>query len=145
MIKRTYTINISAHDLLIERGRYFRQRIPREQRICVQCNQVEDKEHFSYFVENIHICELHCLIIKLNLKIPVPKTNTNKCFKLFYELMNPSSAADTKLICKGLGSRMTKICPIQYIDQNASKYKSAWDIFKNNNNKFENQSLWLLL
>ena len=38
----------------------------------------------------------------------------------------------------GLGSRMTKICPIQYIDQNACKYKSAWDIFKNNNNnKFE--------
>ena len=45
---------------------------------------------------------------------------------------------------KGLGSRMTKICPIQYIDQNACKYKSAWNIFKNNNNKFENQSLWLL-
>ena len=45
---------------------------------------------------------------------------------------------------KGLGSRMTKICPIQSIDQNACKYKSAWDSFKNNNNKFENQSLWLL-
>ena len=48
------------------------------------------------------------------------------------------------IAAKGLGSRMTKICPIQYIDQNACKYKSAWDIFKNNNNKFENQSLWLL-
>ena len=49
-----------------------------------------------------------------------------------------------RIYIKGLGSRMTKICPIQYIDQNACKYKSAWDIFKNNNNKFENQSLWLL-
>ena len=47
---------------------------------------------FAYFVENIQICVLHCLN-KLNLKIPVLKTNTN-------ELINTSSAVDTKLICK---------------------------------------------
>ena len=39
---------------------------------------------------------------------------------------------------------MTKICHIQYIDENACKYKSAWEIFKNNNKKIENQSLRLL-
>ena len=42
-------IRISAHDLSTERGRYFRPRIPREQRICVQCSQVEDEEHFFLF------------------------------------------------------------------------------------------------
>ena len=35
-----------------------------------------------------------------NLKKPVLKPNTNECFQLLYELMNPSSAVDTKLICK---------------------------------------------
>ena len=38
---------------------------------------------------------------------------------------------------KGIGSWMTKFCPIKYIDENYSK-KSTWDIFKNNKNKFEN-------
>ena len=32
---------------------------------------------------------------------------------------------------------MTKFSPIYYIDENFSKYKSAWDIFKNNKHKFE--------
>ena len=60
-LKNLQKNRINAHDLLIESGRYFRPRIPREQRICVQCNQVEDEEHFySYFVENIQICVLHC-------------------------------------------------------------------------------------
>ena len=31
--------------ILFERGRYFRPRIPRDQRICKQCNRVEDEEH----------------------------------------------------------------------------------------------------
>ena len=38
------------------------------------------------------------LFNKLNLKTPVLKPNTNECFKLLYELMNPSSAVDTKRI-----------------------------------------------
>ena len=38
------------------------------------------------------------LFNKLNLKIPVLKPNTNECFKLLYELMNPSNVVDTKLI-----------------------------------------------
>ena len=90
---------ISAHDLLIERGRYFRTRIPREQRICVQCNQVEDEEHFFLFCRKYTNLRIK-LFNKLNLKIPVLKPNTNECFKLLYELMNPSSAVNTKLICK---------------------------------------------
>ena len=50
LTKELTKIRISANDLLIERGRYFRPRIPREQRICVQCNQIENEEHFPPFV-----------------------------------------------------------------------------------------------
>ena len=48
---------------------------------------------FSYFVENIHFFFLRITLFnKLNLKISVLKPNTYECFKLFYEVMNPSSA-----------------------------------------------------
>ena len=60
---------------------------------------MEDEEHFFLFrrkYTNLHIT----LFNKLNLKIPVLKPNTTECFKSLYELMNPSSAVDTKLICK---------------------------------------------
>ena len=40
------------------------------------------------------------LFTKLHLKIPDLKPKTDECFKLFSNLMNPSSAVDTKLICK---------------------------------------------
>ena len=59
----------------------------------------EDEEHFFLFCRkyiNLRIT----LFNKLHLKIRVLKPNTNEFFKLFYELMNPSSAVDTKLICK---------------------------------------------
>ena len=73
-------------------------RIPREQRICVQCNQVEDGEQFFFCRKytNLRITSFN----QLHLKISVLKRRTDECLKLFYELMNPSSAADTKLICK---------------------------------------------
>ena len=65
-------MKINGHDLLIERGRYFRPRIPREQRICVQCGQVEDEEHF--FLLCIKYTNLRITLFnKLNLKIPVLK------------------------------------------------------------------------
>ena len=64
---------ISVRDLLIERGRYFRLKIPREQRICVQCNLVEDEEHFFLRV----FCSKYILFNKLHLNIPVLRHNTN--------------------------------------------------------------------
>ena len=40
-------------------GRYFRPRIPREHRICVQCSKAEDEEHVSYFVvQTVDSCNL---------------------------------------------------------------------------------------
>jgi hypothetical protein len=37
---------VSSHPLLIEKGRYFRPKIKRENRLCSQCNQIEDEQHF---------------------------------------------------------------------------------------------------
>ena len=65
----------------------------------MQYNQVEDEEHFVLFCRNYTNLYI-TLFNKLNLKIPVLKPDTNDCFKLLYELMNPSSAVNTKLICK---------------------------------------------
>ena len=47
--KELSKLRISAHDLMIERGRYFRPVIPRNQRACLNCEQVEDEKHFMLF------------------------------------------------------------------------------------------------
>jgi hypothetical protein len=39
-------LRLSSHSLLIEKGRYFRPKIKRENRLCSQCNQIEDEQHF---------------------------------------------------------------------------------------------------
>ena len=65
----------------------------------MQCNQVEDEEQFTLFC-NKYTSFRVSLFIKLHFKIPVLKLNTNESFKLFYDLINPSSAVDTKRICK---------------------------------------------
>jgi hypothetical protein len=39
-------LRLSSHNLLIEKGRYFRPKIKRENRLCSQCNQIEDEQHF---------------------------------------------------------------------------------------------------
>ena len=39
-------LRLSSHPLLIEKGRYFRPKIKRENRLCSQCNQIEDEQHF---------------------------------------------------------------------------------------------------
>ena len=35
---------VNEHPLMIERGRYFK--IPREERICTFCKEIEDEKHF---------------------------------------------------------------------------------------------------
>ena len=41
---------ISDHNLLIEKGRYFK--IPREERLCKKCKKIEDETHFILYCEN---------------------------------------------------------------------------------------------
>jgi hypothetical protein len=40
-------LRISAHCLNIERGKYNKPKIPREERFCKFCTEVETEEHFS--------------------------------------------------------------------------------------------------
>ena len=65
----------------------------------MQCNQVEDEKHVFLFFSKYTNLQV-TLLNKLHLKTPVLKPNTNECFKIVYEFMNPSSAVDTKLISK---------------------------------------------
>jgi hypothetical protein len=37
-------LRLSSHSLLIEKGRYFKPKIKRENRLCSQCNQIEDEQ-----------------------------------------------------------------------------------------------------
>ena len=39
-------LRTSSHVLEIERGRYQKPKVPRDQRLCRICNVVEDEEHF---------------------------------------------------------------------------------------------------
>ena len=41
---------MSPHDLMIERGRYLRPVIPRNQKMCLNCEQLEDEIHYDYVI-----------------------------------------------------------------------------------------------
>ena len=59
--KELSKVRVSAHELLIERGRYFRPKVPCEKRLCTTCDKVENEEHFM----------LHCFkfsLLTLNLR-----------------------------------------------------------------------------
>jgi hypothetical protein len=44
-VKNLTKLKISAHTLLIEKGRYFRPKLCRNLRLCSLCNKIEDEEH----------------------------------------------------------------------------------------------------
>ena len=57
-LKQIYTsvitkFQVSAHTLNIERGRYARPKIPRDEKTCKFCNKVESETHFSLFCKNV--------------------------------------------------------------------------------------------
>ncbi len=39
-------LRIGAHDLLIERGRYYQPKLPVEDRLCTSCKVIDDEVHF---------------------------------------------------------------------------------------------------
>ena len=46
-------LRIGAHDLVIERGRYFRPKHTRGQRLCSECKQIDGEYILSYSVPNL--------------------------------------------------------------------------------------------
>ena len=90
-------LRISAHDLMIERGRYFRPRLSREQRVCPECNQVEDEIHFMLFCnkyKDLGISLLQIFACDIDLR-----PNSDEAFDIFSRLVNPSSLIETKAVC----------------------------------------------
>ena len=59
-------MRISAHTLLIEKGRYSRPKLPRDLRQCTVCTQIEDEEHFILFCKK-HDSIRKNLFSKLNI------------------------------------------------------------------------------
>jgi hypothetical protein len=51
IVKNLTKSRISAHTLLIEKGRYFRPKLCRNLRLCSLCNKIEDEEHFLSFCQ----------------------------------------------------------------------------------------------
>ena len=49
---------LSSHKLNIERGRYSRPKVAREERICKFCNEVESESHVYYVLLYFvcHVC-----------------------------------------------------------------------------------------
>ena len=60
-------LKLSSHSLLIEKGRYFRPKIKEENRLCSQCNQIEDEQHFL----------IHCTKFANVRKLLLKKLNIN--------------------------------------------------------------------
>ena len=53
IVKKLTKLRISAHTLLIEKGRYFRPKLCRNLRLCSLYNKIEDEEHFLLFCQKM--------------------------------------------------------------------------------------------
>ena len=95
--KELAKLRISAHDLLIERGRYFRPKLPREQRLCTECNEIEDELHFMLFCTKFKDLRAS-LLGKFACNIDL-RPNTYEAFNIFSRLVNPTSLIETKAVC----------------------------------------------
>ena len=89
---------ISAHTLLIEKGRYFRPKLCRNLRLCSLCNKIENEEHFLLFCRK-HDTLRSNLFSYLNLDLSTLQNNSETTSSTFNKLMNPKSISETKFIC----------------------------------------------
>ena len=87
---------INSHPLLIEKGRYFRPKIKRENRLCSQYNQIEDEQHFRiHCTKFIDLRKLLCQKLNINLQDMCPI----EYMKTITRLLNPKGIDDTINIC----------------------------------------------
>ena len=74
---------------MIERDRYFRPIIPRNQRVCLNCEQVEDKILFMLFCSKFK--DLRILLFqRLNIHTHDLRPNTVEAFSVLSKLLNPT-------------------------------------------------------
>jgi hypothetical protein len=89
-------LRLSSHSLLIEKGRYFRLKIKRENRLCSQCNQIEDEQHF--LIHCTKFANVRKLLLK-KLNINLQDLCSSEYMKTITRLLNPNSIDDTMNIC----------------------------------------------
>ena len=96
-------LRISAHSLLIEKGRHFRPKLERKNRLCRICNEIEDEEHFLLYCQKFTDLRSE-LFTKLNIQ------NNDLCPRNVYstsimkKLMNPVNKDDTFYTCNFIAS-----------------------------------------
>ena len=102
LVRHLSKLRISAHTLMIEKGRYCRPKIQRNLRLCSVCNQLENEEHFLLF------CKKYTdLRAKLFLDLNLDYSSLNdieKATSIFVHLMNPENKAEVKYICEFIQS-----------------------------------------
>ena len=104
--KELSTLRMRALGLMIERGRYFRPVMPRNQRGCLNCEQVEDEIHLILFCSKFK--DLRILLFqRLNIHTHDLRPNMVEAFTVFSKLLNPTNyAKETKYICNYISDAM---------------------------------------
>lgn len=92
-------LRISAHQLLVEKGRYFRPKIERKNRLCTNCNELEDEEHFLLYCEKFKDLRSN-LFTKMNIQINDLCPRNIYSTSVLNKLLNPTCKDDTIYICK---------------------------------------------
>ena len=104
--KELTTMRISSYDLLIEKGRYFRPKISRNDRICSTCQVVE--EHCMLFCNKFSNLRLD-LLTKLDIQTDYQglKPNSYESITLLNKLLNPQTIDNVKLISYFISSALS--------------------------------------
>lgn len=96
IITRNLTkLRISSHPLLIEKGRYFRPKLERENRLCFNCYEIEDEKHLLVKCNKFNDKRKQ-LFDQFGIKDLCP----DNTMRVINSLMNPQNANETKHICK---------------------------------------------
>ena len=104
--KELTKLRVSAHSLLIEKGRYFRPKLEYKNRLCIQCNNVEDEEHFLLFCNKFSNLRLQ-LFQNLNMEKPndlCPQSHSSTV--IIDKLVNPNCIDNTKHVCSFISSSL---------------------------------------
>lgn len=97
LCKNLTKLRISAHSLLIEKGRYHRPKIPHNSRLCQTCDLLDDEKHFILYCKKFSILRQD-LFKKLNID-PSDLNKREKESTILHNIMYPLNKIDTKAIC----------------------------------------------
>ena len=101
--KNLSKLRLSAHTLFIERGRYTRPKTPRHERVCTECNKIEDEEHFMLFCKKYDKLR-STLFSNLSFNNNSNEALSEETSSILKKLMNPTTVIETKHICNYIQS-----------------------------------------